>query len=374
MPSELLPDFSGMPELPAAIKRLSNREADRLLVQAEADRRAEIDAYWAVCLADPVQAARVADKAPPLVRDLCLLAGQRDTAVPRPSGIGSLFVSTARLLAVEAVRNSLLGDYTLPTNAEQVDRLWEDGQVVALKVVGDQPVLVMRYGPLMFNPGTVPEAALLHAEDCFIELQREGDGNGGEIEFVTAYVISTMCDNGQWGKAKLDLRSRSCMMRDLKAMETLVGGGGISNAYFDATPLPAFPTHADSFIGQLHAHQAALRAAGAMPLDWQAALDARTAPLHARITQLRRRMERMEEEQYRVRCRIKEVEACTLEEETGLTRGARVRHTFTGYEGVLEIVNFDFKAQFRLSGTTTYVTEDIRRGEWQRVKLPVGEP
>lgn len=370
MPSELLPDFSATPELPATIVRLSNREADRLLVQAEADRRAEIDAYWALCQADPLQAAQVAEGASPLVRDICLLSRCSATAAPSASSIGSLFIATARMLAVHAVRGSLLGDYSLPTQAEQVDRLWEDGLVVGLKLVGDVPVLVVRYGGLMFNPGTVPEAALTVGEDCFVVCHRESDGNGGDVDFVTAYVIGSMAADGQWQQVAPDLNSRSEVMRDLKAMEALVDRGGIGEEYFDVKTLAAFPTRNRLFIDQLHAHKAALRRAGAMPAEWQAAVDARTTPLCARMVQLRRRMARMEEEVYRIRCRVKEVEACMLVEETGFTRGARIRHRYTGDEGVLEIVNFGCVAQFRLCGTTMYVTEDIRRGEWELVPRP----
>lgn len=355
---------SETPELPDAISQLSNREADQLLAQAEIARRAQIDGYWALCEADPVRASQIAS-GPPILRDIGLLAGVRSTAAPRASDIGSLFVATTRLLAVKAVRNSLVGDYSPPAQAEQVDRFWEDSLVVALRIVDEVPAMVVRYGGTMFNPGTVPEAALTEGDDCFVVCHRESDGNGGEIEFVTAYVIGTMAADGRWKPVALELQSRSDLMRDLKAMETLVDLGGISNEYLDARPLADFPTRSDLLIAQLKAHKAQLRRAGEMPAAWQSVVETRISPLHGRMEQLRRRMKRMEEEMYRIRCRVREVEACALEEETGFARGASVRHKFTGEAGVLEIVNFGCKAQLRLCNTTTYVTEDIRRGEWE---------
>ena len=364
MHSQELPNLpSETAELLHAISKLSNREADQRLAQAETARRAEIDAYWAQCQADPVLAAQMAANRPPIVRDLALLASS--TAAPGASDIGPLFIATARLLAVKAVRDSLIGDFSPPAQAEQVNRFWEDSLVAALRTFDAVSVVVLRYGGTIFNPGTVPGAALTEGDECFVVCQRESDGNGGEIELVTAYVFGTIDAKGNWKPASLDLQNRSDLMRDLKAMESLVDRDRISNEYFNTRPLTDFPTRSDLEIAQLNAHKAQLRRAGEMPAQWQAIVKQRTSPLLARMERLRRRMKQMEDEIHRLRCSVREVEACALEEETYFARGAKVRHKFTCEEGVLEIVNFGGKAQFRLCNTTMYVTEDIRRGEWE---------
>jgi hypothetical protein len=357
-------------EIPPEIARLSNREADRLLVLAEADRRAEIGAYWALCRAEPERAALHAAGAAPIVRDICLLAGCDAMQLPKPSSIGSLFEATARLLAVKAVRNSLLGEYSIPTQAEHVDCFWEDGLVVALKVVGEVPVMVLRYSGPMFNPGAVPEAVLTAGDDWFVVCHREADGNGGEFEFLSAYVIGTMSEDGSWQCAALGLESRGALMRDLPAMEALIEWERLGDD-IDGRPMAAFPAANDLLIAQLNVHKAAMREAGRMSAEWRAIVEARTAPLYDRMEQLRRRVQRIEEEIHRLRVAAREVEACALEEETGLARGATVRHKATGEVGVLEMVNFSCQAQFRLRDTAMYVTEDIRRGEWEHLVPPV---
>ena len=352
-------------EVPHAISQLTNREADQMLAQAETARRTEIDEYWSLCLADPVRAAHVAGGSAPIVRDLSLLSGCSTAIVPRASCIAPLFNVTSRLLAVKAVRNALASEYSLPPLAGDVDAFWEDSRIVALKLVDDNPVIVLRYFGPMFNPGTVPQTALTDGDHWFMECHSESDGNRGEIEFLTAYVIGTTCADGSWKHVVLDLASRSALMRDLKAMEALTDRGSLTDAYFDVRPLVDFPTGSDHLIAQLNAHKTALRCAGAMSPQWQAIVETRTSPLRQRLNRLQKHMERMEEEMFRIRCRVTEVEACALEEETGFARGDTIRHTSTGHEGVLEIVNPNFKAQFRLCGTTMYVTEDIRRGEWE---------
>lgn len=351
--------------IPPAISQLTNREADRLLVQAEASRCAEIAAYWARCRAEPERAARHAVGAAPIVRDLCLLASCGAMQLPKPSEFDSLVKATRRLLDVTAVRNSLVGEYAMPVQAEHVDRFWEDSLVVAVKVVRDVPVLVLRYGGPLFNSGTVPEAALTDGEDWFVVCHREGDGNGGEIESLTAYVLGIVDADGSWKRARLDLASRGALMRDLQAMEALVEWDELGD-HLDGRPLATFPAADDLLIARLNAHKAALRLAGAIGAEWCGIVEARTAPLYDRMEQLRRRMQRIEDEIQRLRARARKVEACALEEETGFVRGARVRHKATGEKGVLEIVNFSCQAQFRLCNTSMYVTEDIRRGEWER--------
>ena len=354
-------------EVPQAISRLTNREADQMLAQAETARRSAIDEYWSLCLADPVSAAQVAAGSPTVVRDLALLASCSSAIAPRASSIAPLVYATSRLLAVRSVRNSLATEHSLPPLPEDVDAFWEDSSIVALKLVNDQPVIVLRYFGPMFNPGTVPPTALTDCESLFMECHTASDGNGGEIEFLTAYVIGTTCADGSWRQLSLDLASRSALMRDLKAMETLTDQGSITDAYFDVRPLLDFPTGCDHLIAQLNVHKTALRHAGAMSPEWESIVETRTSPLRQRLNRLQKHMERMEDEMYRIRCRVTEVGACALEEETGFARGDTIRHRSTGHEGVLEIVSPNVKAQFRLCGTTMYVTEDIRRGEWELV-------
>ena len=350
-------------EVPHVIGQLTNREADQMLAQAESTRRTEIDNYWLLCSSDPVRAAQMAATSAPVVRDICLLAGSSSAIIPKPSDIDSLFEATTQLLNVEAIRNSLVGEYLPPVQATHVNAFWEDGQVVGLKRVNIETVFVLRYYGPMFNPGTVPETATNNGDHWFVACHQANDGKGGEFEFLTAHVIGTVSDEGRWKRVELDLETHSVLLRDLTAMETLVDRGRLADEYFVAKPLADFPTYSDVIIAQLNAHKAALRRAGAMPMGWQSIVEARTCALHDRIDQLRRRMKQMEEEMYKVRCRVQEVEACALEEETGFARGAAIRHKSTGAQGVLEIVYYG-GAQFRLRDTTMYVTEDIRRGEW----------
>ncbi len=352
-------------DIPPSITQLTNREADQMLAQAEKARRAEIDEYWSLCHSDPVRAAHLAAGSAPIVRDLSLLAACRSAIIPRASEIESLFKATERLLAVNAVRDSLLDEFSTPLLAGEVDCFWEDGRIVGLKLVNQEPVMVLRYFGPMLNPGTIPATALTDGDHWSVECHRESDGNGGEVECPLAYVVGAISADGTWRNVALDLSSRSALMRDLKAMEALADRGMLTDEYFDAKPLVDFPTRSELLIAQLNAHKSALRCTGAMSMEWQAIVEARTSPLLERLDRLQKHMKRMEDEMYRIRCRLKEVEACALEDETGFARGDKIKHKSTGHEGILEIVNPNFRAQFRLCDTTMYVTEDIRRGEWE---------
>lgn len=334
-----------------------------MLAHAEGGRLAEIDRYWALCHADPELAARAAAGSAPIAGDLLRLACNTVT-VPRPGAIPGLAQATARLREVNAIREALLEDGTAPTPADPADAFWEDGRVVGLKTVNGEQVLVLRYDGPLFNPGTVPESAATGGENCCLACHAGDDGHGGEYEFLTAYVTGVVADDGSWQAVRIDLASRSDLMRDLEAMETLVERGALSGECFAARPLLAFPTCSDLLIAQLQAHQAALRLAGAITPARQALVDSRLAPLHERAQQLRRNIRLIEDELYEIRCRIADIEACALEEETGFARGDKVRHRFTGVEGILEIVHHSGAAQFRLCNSSMALTEDIRRGEW----------
>jgi hypothetical protein len=335
------------------IPALTNREAGRLLAQAEAARRAEIDAYWALCQTDPDEAARAAVGADPVMLDLLCLA-RIAVAPPAPDKIAGLAEATERLTAVRAIRAAL------------VDALWEERTVVALKVVDGVQVLVLRYVSQLFNPATIPASGLTGGANWHVVLEGDGD-----VEFLTAYVIGTVDADGRWQEPHLDAAARSALMRDLKAMEALVDRGRLGE---DGHPLPAFPSGSDASIARLKAHQAALRSAGAISAAQQAIVDARTAPLQRRVARLRRHMQKVDDALYRLRCEIVAVAARALEEETGFMRGDAVRHRVTNDAGILEIVDFGSGAQFRLRGTDMYVTEDIRRGEWIKAQGASGSP
>lgn len=352
------------PTTPPAIDRLSNREADHRLLQAETARRQEIDRYWALCHADPAAAERATVGAAPIVRDIFCLA-RCAWLPPPPRLVDSLSDATARMLAVRSVRASLI-EAAAGSTVDPVDAFWEDGTVVALKVIGAMQVLVVRYDGPLFNPATVPDACLTEHDVCRVVRRTENDGCGGTFETVDAYVIGAFDRENRWNDVQLDLVSRSDLMRDARAMEALVDGGHLDAAAFDSTPLPGFPTSSDRLITQLHAHKAALHAAGAISTAQQAVVAARTGALQRRIDRLRRHMKNMDDALYRLRCQVREEEARALEEETGYLRGDAVVHTSTNDAGVLEIVNFGNGAQFRLCHTDMYVTEDIRRGEWNK--------
>jgi len=356
--------FARSVAIPPAIAQLSNREAEHLLADLEHSRRAEIDSYWALCHAEPDLAAARATGLAPIVNDLFHLA--RNTfAAPCPSAIPGLFEAAARLCQVAAIRASLDDmDEALPV--DPADTFWEDGQVVACKLVGGQRVLVLRYYGPLFNPGTVPEASLIDQGDCYLVCRQGGNREEEAYECVAAYLTGGVDANGCWQAPDIDLASKNELMRHLPGMETLVDRGRLVDTFFDAKPLPTFPGSSDLLVEQIYAHKAALRRAGAATPGEQAMVESRTGPLYARIGELRQQAARIEDELHETRRRIVEVEACALEEASGFARGDCVRHRSTGEEGVLEIVHFG-AAQFRLIGTSIYVTEDIRRGEWDRV-------
>jgi hypothetical protein len=237
------------------ISRLSKHEADRLLVQAEQARLAEIDRYWALCQTDPDQAAGLAAGTAPIVSDIFHLA-RNVLPLPAPSSIPGLSKATRRLLAVKAIRESL--DDTVPAPADPVDAFWDDSQVVGLKRVNEEQVVVLRYDGPLFNPGMVPESEVSGEGYWFLVCHRESIGDAGEFEYLMAYVIGAVAEDGKWKAVHIDLASRSDLMRDMPAMETLVDRGQLSGELFDTRPLPTFPSASNSLIDQLQAHKAAL--------------------------------------------------------------------------------------------------------------------
>lgn len=351
------------------ISQLSNREAERILAQVELARLAEIDRYWALCQTDPERAARTADDGAPVMHDLLALACNTFSP-PNPGAIDSLSKLTARLVEVDAIREALPGELPDPLRIEAVDSFWEDGMVVALRTVNGEPVLVIRFDGPLFNPSTVTDDALAADSNVFVVCQSGGDATRSAYEFLTAYAIGSVTSGGQWKNVQLDLPSRNALMRDLDAMEALAVHGSLSDLRFNTRPLPAFPTTCDAVIARLQAHRAALRLRGDITPERQAIVDGRTDPLHRRAGELRRQMAGMEDELYRIRCQIAEVEAAALEEETGFARGARIRHRWTGDEGTLDIVHTSGTARFTLCRTGLDVTGDIRRGEWGKVTAP----
>lgn len=352
------------------ILRLSNRETDHMLAWVELARLAEIDSYWALCQTDSARAESAAAASAPVMHDLLALACNTFSP-PKPGAINSLSKLTARLLEVDAIRDALPGELPGPLPAEAADSFWEDGMAVALKTVNGEPVLVVRFSGPLFNPDTVPEDAPAADGNVSVVCQSGGDGTGSAYEFLTAYAIGGFTSDGQWLDVRIDLPSRNALMRDLDAMEALVVHGRLRDLRFDTRPLPTFPTTCDAVIARLQAHRAALRRRGDITPERQAIVDGRTDPLHRRAAELRVEMAQMEDELYRIRCQIAEVEADALEEETGFARGDRIRHRWTGDEGTLEIVLTGGTARFTLCGTALDLTGDIRRREWEKVTAPV---
>ncbi len=352
-----------------AIAQLSNREAERLLANLERSRLTEIDSYWSLCHAEPDVAAGLAIDVAPIVNDLFHLARNTFTA-PCPRSLPSLLKAAARLREVEAIRASL-DDICEASPVDSADTFWEDGQVVACKLVRGQRVLVLRYYGPLFNPGTVPESSLIGTEDCYLVCRPGGDSEEENYECLAAYLTGGVDANGLWQILDIDLASKNELMRDLPGMEMLVDRGSVVDTLLDAKPLPTFPGSSDLLVEQIDAHRATLRRVGAVTSEEEALVESRTGPLYARMVELRQQAQRIEDELYETRRRIVEVEACALEEALGFARGDCVRHRSTRDEGVLEIVHFG-AAQFRLIGTSIYVTEDIRRGEWERVDRSPG--
>jgi hypothetical protein len=237
------------------ISRLSRQEANRMLVQAEQARLDDIDRYWALCRTDPDQAAGLATGAAPILADLLDLARSALPA-PSPGAIPGLSEATRRLLAIEAIRASLLDDVLLP--ADPIDAFWEGGRVVGLKIVNGEQVVVLRYDGPLFNQGTVPESEVRGEEYWCLVCHRESIGDGGEFEYLMAYVIGAVADDGKWKTVPIDLASRSDLMRDIQAMETLVEYGRLSGERFDTRPLPTFPGANDLLIARLQAQKASL--------------------------------------------------------------------------------------------------------------------
>ena len=349
--------------IPPELRSLSHRETARRLAEVERDRLAEIDRYWALCRSDPERAAQLAAAMTPVACDLLLLACHVGSP-PKPSAIQYLSIVTARLLQVAAVREAFDEGMDDHITADPADLFWQDGQLVAHTTVDGNPVSVLRYMGPLFNPGSVPEEALTANEDGFLVCEQAVDGAGGEYEFLRAYVLGVESTDGHWTDVHIDLRSRSRLIRDLAALETLVDRGGLAGQDFDAPPLPTFPTSCDLLIAQLRAHKTALRLDGEMSSQQQAVVSARTDHLLQRAEDLRQKMKQLEDELYDIRCQIAETEACALEDETGFIRGDRVRHTLSHDEGTLEIARIGGNARFRLSGTESEITGEIRRGEW----------
>lgn len=335
-----------------------------MLAEAERARRAEIDQYWALCKASPGQAAAIAANAAPIVSDLFHLA-HISRPLPKPSAIAGLSQVTRRLLSFETIRHSLVDP--AHADADPVDAFWEDDKaIVGLNMVNGIPFLVMRYDGPLFNPGTVPESELTGGDHWYLVRHQESIGDAGEFEFLMAYVIGGTDDDGNWQTMQADLATWRSLMRDVQAMETLVERDRLGGECLEIQLLPTFPTESDALIAQLRSRKAALRRAGAMKPEQQAIVYRRTRFLKEQMEQLRQSRVQAEDELYRLRRQIDEIEACLLEEETGLARGDQVRHRFTDHEGTLEIVNAGGMAQFRLRATTMYITDEIRLGDWVR--------
>jgi hypothetical protein len=210
---------------------------------AEHARLAEIDRYWNLCKTDPDRAAFMASGAAPIFGDLFHLARQT-CAVPTPSRIPGLSAATKRLLSVAAVRDALVES----APCDPVDAFWEDGQVVAAKIVGGLPVLVFRYAGPLFNTGTVPASEVRSEAYGYLVCRSESIGDGGAFEYLMAYVIGAVAGDGNWKAVHLDLASRSDLMRDIPAMEALVEWGGLGGRTFDTSPLPTFPCAGKRFL------------------------------------------------------------------------------------------------------------------------------
>jgi hypothetical protein len=238
-----------------AISRLSRRETERVQMHAEQARLAEIDRYWALCRTDPDQATSLATGAAPILGELLRLACNALPA-PAPGAIPGLAKATSRLLSLDAIRSSLLD--AAPAPADPVDAFWEDGQVVGLKIVNGEQVVVLRYDGPLFNPGTVAESEVRGEGYWYLVSCRESIGDVGAFDYLMAYVIGAVADGGKWKAVDFDLASRSDLMRDLEAMETLVEYGRLSGRRFATRPFPTFPVANDLLIARLQAHKAAL--------------------------------------------------------------------------------------------------------------------
>lgn len=160
--------------------------------------------------------------------------------IPVPGAIPGLASATRRLLALEAARHALVE----PAPADPVGAFWEPGQVVALKVVEGEQVVVIRYDGPLFNPGTVPESKVRSEGYGFPVCHRESIGDGGEFEYLIAYAIGVIAEDGQWKDGQLDPASRDDLVRDIPAMEELVERGRLSGLPSASRPLPDFPAPA----------------------------------------------------------------------------------------------------------------------------------
>jgi hypothetical protein len=166
--------------------------------------------------------------------------------------------ATSRLLSLDAIRASLLD--AAPAPADPADAFWEGGQVVGLKIVNEEQVVVLRYDGPLFNPGTVPESEVRGEGYWYLVSCQESIGDGGAFDYLMAYVIGAVADGGEWKAVDIDLASRSDLMRDLEAMETLVEYERLSGRRFATRRFPTFPGANDLLIARLQAHPAALLA------------------------------------------------------------------------------------------------------------------
>lgn len=240
------------------LSRLAEDEVDRMLALAEEARLAEIDAYWALCTTCPDRAASLTSGAAPILTELFRLARQT-YAVPPPSAHPGLSAATMRLLASAAVRDELI-PATRP--CDPVDAFWEEGEIVALKIIQGEQVVAIRYDGPLFNPGTVAESDVTSEEFGYLACYRENIGGAGEFEYLAAYVIATLSDANHFKHIHLDLASRSELVRDIPAMEALVAHGRLSDRLFDTRPFPTYLCANDALVTRLQARKAALRLQG----------------------------------------------------------------------------------------------------------------
>lgn len=345
--------------------QLTHREAALRIAALEHARLLEIEAYWACCRTSPPLPPTASESAASIERDLAFLV---HCPYPAPAAMTfpSLMQAAARLVSLDTVSASLLAD----TDEEAAQTFWENGTIVATKSCAGQQIYVVRFDGPCFNPDTLPKDGPDDGPSLHLAHVPSDDGPHSDYETLLAYVFGYVDQSQKWRQASPGLQCRSDLMRDLRAMETLVDRACLSNEHWDAPPLPEFCGSSDAMIRQLKAHRDGLRQKGQPPALQLAKIEALTAPIHERIKVMRKQMQHLLDALFEAGQSIIDVEAAALEEETGFRSGDRVRHVATNDEGTLEIVHFGH-AQFRLQGLDWYVTEDIRRGEWIRVPAVV---
>jgi hypothetical protein len=357
--------YTDQVQISGDVARLTQREADRLVSSLAELRRNEINSYWNLCRRNPAEAERMCLRAPAIVQDLFLLARNTTRAI-KPNDSQALRELTAKLLDNEAVAEALAEEVSRVPEDRPAEVFWSEGAVVGIKIVNGEKVFVLRFASIDLPRDTRGLDQHHSGDTWYLERHEAFEDRDRECDVLFVYLTGTMSGDEAWVDLRLPPRDRHEVECTVMATESLALHGEIRAREYHSGLIPDFPTSVNTTLTQLRAHQAALRIAGEQSAEQRAVVALRTEKLRRREERLEKRLAMLERARKATREDIAEIEARALEEETGFSRGDRVRHKATGEEGLIEIDKRN-RAHFRLAETYDTITQEIRRGEWDRI-------